>query len=121
MKKNPTKLKRALTLVEIMVVIMLITMITGTVAYNYGKSLDKGREFKTKEILARVETILNLAHANGELDPAAGDFEERWKQVVSNSPLVKSGSNFLRDANNREVKVHPETVGDQTVFKVTSG
>lgn len=112
MKKNLKKARRALTLVEIMVVIMLITMITGTVAYNYSKSIDKGREFKTKQIKERVLTILNLAVAEGDLDLSKGDFATKWKEVVTNSHLVKDGANFTVDANNKPLDVKAEKQDD---------
>jgi type II secretory pathway pseudopilin PulG len=99
------KKKRALTLIEIMVVIMLITMITGTIAYNYGKSIDKGKEFKTKEIKARVKTIVELAIADGTLDPNDPDFTNKWKQSVRDSPLVQNGNQFLQDAWNKPLQV----------------
>ena len=106
MKKNLKKARRALTLVEIMVVIMLITMITGTVAYNYSKSINKGREFKTKQIKERVIAILNLAVAEGTLDPASNSFDSEWEKAVENSHLVKNGKDFTKDANNVRLVVH---------------
>ncbi|MDB6081503.1 MAG: putative outer membrane protein [Chlamydiia bacterium] len=92
MKKNIPQKKRSITLVEIMIVMLLIGMITGTMAYNYKKSLDRGKEFKTKEIISRVEAALNMALAEGEITPTELNESSgaAWKAIIAKSPLVKS-------------------------------
>ena len=43
-----------------MIVMFLIALITGVIAYNYRGSLDEGKAFKTKAAIEKLETILNL-------------------------------------------------------------
>ena len=49
--------KRALTLIEIMIVIFLITLITGAIGYNMKGSMDKGKEFRTKQAKAQLHDL----------------------------------------------------------------
>lgn len=111
MKKRATKKKRAITLIEIMVVMLLIGMIAGTMAYNYKKSLDEGRKFKTQEIMARVEHILNMAIASGDLDIATVGSNEDWKDIIKKSPLVTNPETYLMDAWKAPLTVHAESDG----------
>ncbi len=46
--------RRYITLIEIMIVMFLIALITGVLAYNYRGSLDEGKAFKTKTGLAML-------------------------------------------------------------------
>ncbi len=43
--------KRCVTLIEMMIVMFLISLITGVIAYYYRGSLDEGKAFKTKAAL----------------------------------------------------------------------
>ena len=87
--------KRALTLIEMIVVMLLIAMITGAVAYNYNESLNEGKAFKTKEGIARIETILALemAENNKKLDEVIQD----WQGAVKRSPLVGKNTELIKD------------------------
>lgn len=51
--------KRAITLMEIMIVILLIGIISSVVGYNMKGSLDKGKAFKSKQGAEKIkETLL---------------------------------------------------------------
>ncbi len=51
--------KRAITLMEIMIVILLIGLISSVVGYNMKGSLDKGKAFKSKQGAEKIrETLL---------------------------------------------------------------
>lgn len=50
--------KRALTLIEIMIVIFLITLITGAIGYSMRGSMEKGREFRTKQGIEQLHDLL---------------------------------------------------------------
>ena len=50
--------KRALTLLEIMIVIFLITLITGVVGYSMKGSLDKGKAFRTEQGKEQLHDLL---------------------------------------------------------------
>lgn len=86
--------KRYVTLIEMMIVMFLIALILGVLAYNYRGTLEEGKAFKTKTGIEKVETILNLAVAqNPDLQ---NEIESKWQEVVSSSAmgnpsLVKDG------------------------------
>lgn len=80
--------KRFITLIEIMIVMFLIALITGVLAYNYRGSLEEGKKFKTQTGMEKLETILNLAVSQ---DPRLlENIEENWVQVIESSPLVQN-------------------------------
>lgn len=80
--------KRMITLIEIMIVMFLIALITGVLAYNYQGSLEQGKVFKTQTAMQKLETILNLAVAQ---DPSLNQsISEDWAKVIEGSPLVNN-------------------------------
>jgi len=64
MKKNKMK-KRAITLLEIMIVIFLIGLIGSVIGVNMKGSMDKGRAFKTTRAIEQMKDIFELQLANG--------------------------------------------------------
>lgn len=52
--------KRALTLIEMMIVILLISLIGGAIGYNMKGALGKGKEFKTERAIEQLEDQLQL-------------------------------------------------------------
>src|ERR1700722_4922810 len=87
--------KRMITLIEIMIVMFLIALITGVLAYNYRGSLDEGKAFKTKAAIEKLETILNLAVS--EHPEEVNSITSDWQNVVRNSPLVANVNALLVD------------------------
>ena len=87
-------MKRHLTLIEIMIVIVLIGLISGVVAYNMRGSLDKGKIFKTEAGAAQVYNILNLAVAEGT---SPEEVAANWKAIVEHSMLAKNPSQLILD------------------------
>lgn len=77
--------KRAVTLIEVMIVILLIGLIGGALAYNMRGSLDEGRIFKSQQNKERIEQILLLEEAKGDL--SAEQIAEKWEDIVVDSPL----------------------------------
>lgn len=110
MRKHLRK-RRNVTLIEMMIVMFLIALITGVVAYNYTGSLDKGKAFKTEQAMNRVENVLNLKMAE---DP--GFVISDWKNAVTNSPLIQNPSSFLVDGWGQEFKVN----ADNGIISITS-
>lgn len=87
--------KAYITLIEMMIVMFLIALITGVIAYNYRGSLEEGKAFKTKVGIEKVETILNLAVAN---DPELiNHINDNWKGIIKNSPLVQNPDALIKD------------------------
>jgi len=86
--------KHSFSLLEIMIVIFLIGLIGGTIGYNMKGSLDKGREFKTKESIRQVSDILLLQVAEGE---EIENVVENPEKYLERSGLVKSPEKLLKD------------------------
>jgi prepilin-type N-terminal cleavage/methylation domain-containing protein len=114
MKKK--RIKRAVTLIEIMIVILLIGLIGGALAYNMRGSLEEGKKFKTKEIISRVEDILLLRYAEGDLTPR--ELTTNWRDIVKASPLVK-GEQFIKDAWGKELIVKMDKEENLKVVSLT--
>jgi general secretion pathway protein G len=86
--------RRCVTLIEMMIVMFLIALITGVIAYNYQGSLEKGKAFKSEAGIEKLQTILSLAVAeSGSIDLSPGE----WQKVVMNSPLVKDPNSLVKD------------------------
>jgi general secretion pathway protein G len=86
----------AITLIEMIIVMILITTITGAIAYNYRESLNEGRAFKTKEGISRIETIVML-HLAEHTEDIANCSSVNWTAVVGDHPLVRGQRDFMRD------------------------
>ena len=105
--------RRLITLIEIMIVMFLIAMITGILAYNTQGSLEEGKIFKTKVGMERIETILNLAVSqNPEL---LDDISGRWKDIIKKSPLVQNANDLEKDGWGIDYKVDKDNEGNITV------
>lgn len=87
--------RRYITLIEIMIVMFLIALITGVVAYNYRGSLDEGKAFKTKAAIEKLETILNLRLS--ENPDMANNINSEWQSIVRSSPLVANPDALIKD------------------------
>ena len=58
--------KRAFTLLEVIIVIFLITLITGAIGYSMRGTLDKGRAFRTEQAMEQLHDLLLMCMAEGE-------------------------------------------------------
>ncbi|MEI8364842.1 MAG: hypothetical protein WCF65_00330 [Parachlamydiaceae bacterium] len=101
--------RRFMTLIEIMIVMFLIALITGVIAYNYRGSLDEGKVFKTKTAIEKVEAILNLQAAK---DPEfTNNVQSKWKETIANSPLVRDPKSLIYDGWGEEYQVNADENG----------
>lgn len=89
------KKRRFVTLIEMMIVMFIISMIIGILGYNYRGFLEKGKAFKTKAGLEKLEDWLSLYVA--ENPSKLSDIENEWKDVVKESPIVKNPNDLLYD------------------------
>jgi type II secretory pathway pseudopilin PulG len=103
MKQTLKLRRRFITLVEMMIVMFLIAMITGVIAYNYTGSLDEGKAFKTKAGIDKIHTVLDLHLATHPDD--RDNIDSQWKTYVENSQLVKNGKELIKDGWGAEYKV----------------
>ncbi|MCH9633220.1 MAG: hypothetical protein S4CHLAM6_15730 [Chlamydiae bacterium] len=81
---NYTK-RHALTLIEIMLVIVLIGIVGGALAFNLSGALDKGKAFKTEETHKKIEAILSIQ----AIEDGPSVVLDTWPTVVGESPIVK--------------------------------
>ncbi len=105
--------KRAVTLIEIMIVILLIGMIGGALAFNMRGSVDKGRIFKTEQNISRVYDALMFEYAKGErtLKQVVDDREN----VMKECPFVKDGAKLLKDAWGNSLNVRVDEAADDLI------
>ncbi|MBM3184624.1 MAG: hypothetical protein FJZ64_04900 [Chlamydiae bacterium] len=75
--------KRALTLLEVIIVIFLITLITGAIGYNMKGALDRGRAFRTEQAKAELHDLLLICLEEG----------------IKGEELVKNPKTFLKQFN----------------------
>ncbi len=86
--------KRALSLLEIMIVIFLITLITGTIGYSMRGTLDKGRAFRTQQAQEQLHDLLLICLAE------KGDAEAITKDplhYLNTLGLAKDPDNLIVD------------------------
>lgn len=98
--------KRNVTLIEMMIVMFLIALISGVVAYNYRGTLDEGKAFKTRADIQNIENILNLRLAGD--DDALDNIRSDWKMYLKQSPLVQNAEALTKDGWGYEYKVDVE-------------
>lgn len=86
--------KRTLTLLEIMIVIFLITIITGAIGYNMKGALEKGKVFRTERAIEQLREIILLRLAEGE---EMSRILNNLREVVELSGLAKDSEALLKD------------------------
>ena len=116
MKKKFIKQRRFMTLVEMMIVMFLIAMITGVIAYNYTGSLEEGKAFKTKTGIAKIKTILAMAAADGDIE----NVKENWEQIVKRSPMVQNADELLKDGWGGDYQVNIVEENSEKDIKIVS-
>jgi len=90
--------KRALTLIEIMIVIFIIGLIGSVIGYNMKGSLDEGKSFKCEQGSKQVHDFLTLqiAETNKDMDDVLAEPEEALRAtgfVNRADKLIKDGWN----------------------------
>jgi len=96
-------LRRNITLIEVMIVMFLIALIIGAVAYNLQGAFEKGKAFKTETGMKRLEEILYIQMSE---DPALEDnIETRWKEAVRQSPLIPNPETLMKDGWGQDYNV----------------
>lgn len=86
--------KRALTLLEIMIVIMLITLISGTIGYSMKGSLEKGRAFRTQQGQEQLKDLLLICLSEGV---NIEELAQNPVQHLKNLGLAKDPENLVKD------------------------
>lgn len=102
--------RRYLTLIEMMIVMFIISLLIGFLAYRYTGSLEESKAFKTKVAIERVSTILNLKAAN---DPGFLSDVQSWQEIIKSSPLVSNPKDLIYDGWGNPFEVY---VNDGTIY-----
>lgn len=108
--------KRALTLIEVMIVIFLITLITGAIGYNMKGSMDKGKEFRTKQAKQQLHDLLLicLEEEGKDADKIAKDPTKYLKELG----LAKDPKKIVNDGWGKPFKI--TVLPDKKDFDITS-
>ncbi|HNA62752.1 MAG TPA: type II secretion system protein [Rhabdochlamydiaceae bacterium] len=117
--------KRAITLLEVMIVILLIGLIGGVISYNLKGSLDKGKNFRSKEGAQKLEDILNLElqYSNlkaGDLVSAKPENIKNVIKIVEGSGLVSNPEQFVRDGWGEPYVIVPRAENSVEVWSTRS-
>lgn len=112
MKRNKRRLKRPITLIEVLIVILLIGMIGGALAFNMRGSLNEGRVFATEQTILRVKDILEYELARGT---ASSEVQSKWQGYVENSPM--GNKKLLEDGWKKQLSV---SVTDEGVVVISN-
>lgn len=87
--------KRALTLLEIMIVVFLIGLIGSVIGVNMMGSMEKGKAFKTEQAMSQIKDILMLEVANGYA--TLEEVVAEPAKYLAHSGLVKDPKKFVQD------------------------
>jgi len=97
-----------------MIVMFLIALITGVIAYNYRGSLEEGKAFKSKAGMEKIEMILSLRTA--ENPDLMDHIQTNWPDIIRSDPLVKDPSSLIKDGWGQQYQVSVEN----NVIKIRS-
>jgi type II secretory pathway pseudopilin PulG len=103
MKKSHTKRKKkAITLLEIMIVIFLIGLIGSVIGYNVKGSLEEGKAFRSEQGIEKLKDIFQMEMASGA---SAAEIIANPKYYLENSGLVANADKLLKDGWNQPYKI----------------
>jgi type II secretory pathway pseudopilin PulG len=89
------KKRRAITLLEIMIVIFLIGLIGGVIGYNVKGSLEEGKAFRSEQGIEKLHDLFLMEVANGvpveELIREPAFYLKRTGLVADAEKLLKDG------------------------------
>jgi len=106
------KSKRSLTLLEIMIVIFLITLITGVIGYNMKGSMDKGKAFRTVQAQEQLHDLLIMALSEGETQ---ADILKNPTAALKKVGIAKDPAKLLKDGWGDPFVIKEKTKGDFSI------
>ncbi len=106
--------KRTLTLLEIMIVIFLITLITGTIGYSMRGTLDKGRAFKTEQAREQLYDLLLMCLAENA-KATVDDIARNPLNYLKNSGVAKNPNALLQDGWRHDFLIMPKGKSDFSI------
>lgn len=90
------KKKRSMTLMEVMVVITLIGIVGGALAFNMRGSIQKGKIFQSEQNCERVYEALMMEYATSGL--SLQEIIEKKEEILTSRAWCKDGKKLLKDA-----------------------
>lgn len=95
----------AITLIEMVIVMVLIAIVTGALAVNYRGILEKGKAFKTEQNIRKLEAILTAHFMENGTDNWTGD-KNQIEQIVKTSPLGgENAQDLMRDGWGKQLTI----------------
>lgn len=88
------KKKSCFTLLEIIIVIFLITLITGAIGYSMKGTLDKGKVFRTEQAIEQLKDMFLMCLAEGE---KPDDIIRKPAEILKKHGLVKNPNEIIKD------------------------
>ena len=114
----PHRRRYAVTLIEMIIVMILIATITGALALNYQKSLDRGRVFATQQRIERLHAILSL-HFTQHPDQIGTN--SNWAEIVDASGLgPPNAADLLKDDWGEQFKINVSSSDGSLAVTITS-
>ncbi len=89
--------KRAITLMELMVVMVIIGIISTVIGRGISGSLEKGKKFKTEHSRKQLQEILLLQIAIGDCKLSDLKDMNKVKEQLEKSGLVSNADDLLKD------------------------
>lgn len=106
--------KKAVTLIELMIVIFIIGIIGSVIGYNMKGSLDEGRAFKSEQGSKMVHDILTLAMADSTA--TMSQILSEPKKFLEQSGLVGNPKKVLKDGWNQPYQIRKVNNQDFVVY-----
>jgi type II secretory pathway pseudopilin PulG len=108
------KKKRPFTLLEIIIVIFIITLVTGAIGYSMKGTLDKGRAFRTEQAMDQLKDLLLMCLAEGD---KADEIAAKPEFFLKKYGLAKNPAKIVEDGWGQKFTIKPtRSKTDFTVF-----
>lgn len=108
--------KRAITLMELMVVMVIIGIISTVIGRGISGSLEKGKKFKTEHSRKQLEEILLLQIATGDCELNDLKDMNKVKEQLKKSGLVSNADDLLKDGWGDLYTIHVPEGGDKILI-----
>lgn len=99
-----------------MIVISLITLLTGVIGYNMRGTLEKGKAFKTEQAKEQLRDMLLLAMAEGNYTPA--QLKTDTVKCLKALGLVKNPDQLVKDGWGQNFEI--TYIDDERDFQIKS-
>lgn len=107
--------KRAITLLEMMIVIFIIGIIGSVVGYSMKGSLNEGRAFKSEQGSKQVYDLLMLGLADGE---RLSHVIKSPEDVIDATGLIRNPKKLIKDGWNQKFQI--KSIGNNDIVVYSS-